>query len=346
MSTHTNEAYDSAGVVAGNHAAARNGNTSLLEVRRDDVSFLSAGQLCDGWLYRPTGPGFHPCVVMAHGLGGVRGAVLPEIAERFAAAGIAALVFDYRHSGTSAGQPRGLVDIGKQREDYRAAVAFARCLRGIDADRIALWGTSFSGGHVLSVAAGDAGIAAAVIQNPYVDGRHTAAAAIRWAGRAGAARLAWKGLLDQVRGLVGREPHRVPLAGVPGTVALMTTSDAVAGYRSILRTNLTGWEPAIPARIVLRMRHDRPVLQAHRVACPLLVCVCEYDAISPASAAVRVADHARRAELRRYPIGHFDIFTSPWLDQVVADQIGFLRRTLLHASDDSRNVGGAMDATP
>jgi len=268
---------------------------------------------------------------MAHGIGGIRSAVLPAFAHHFAAAGIAALVFDYRYLGTSGGQPRGLIDIGRQREDYRAAIAYTRHLDRIDARRIALWGTSFSGGHVLSVAAEDTRIAAAIIQNPFVDGRATAAAAIRSAGRAQAGRLAWKGLRDEVCRLLRRNPHRVALAGPPGTVALMTTRDAVAGYESIMPADPIGFEPAVPARIVLQMRFDRPGVQAHKIACPLLVCVCDHDVISPAQAAVRVAERAPRGELRRYPIGHFDIFTSPWFQHAVDDQVGFLLRTLFDA---------------
>jgi pimeloyl-ACP methyl ester carboxylesterase len=267
--------------------------------------------------------------VMAHGLGGIRSAVLPDIAQRFAAAGIAALVFDYRHLGASEGAPRGLVDSTKQRQDYRAAIAYARSLPGIDPRRTAAWGTSFSGGHVLTVAADDPQLAAAVIQNPFVDGRAAVAATLRAAGRARTALLVWEGLRDQLQGLLGRDPHRVALAGPPGTTALMTTPDAVLGYASILPDDPVGWEPAVPARIVLRLGSDRPGLRAPQVRCPLLVCVCDHDLLAPPSAAVRVAQRAPRGELRRYPIGHFDLFSGHWLQQVVADQVAFLRRTLL-----------------
>jgi alpha/beta superfamily hydrolase len=286
-------------------------------VTRQAVSFASAGQRCDGWLWRPASSDPLPCLVMAHGLGGIRSAVLPQIAQRFAAAGIAALVFDYRHLGTSEGEPRGLIDIGKQRQDYRAAIAYARQLPGIDPRRIAAWGTSFSGGHVLTVAADDARLAAAVIQNPFVDGRAVVTATLRSAGRARTALLAWQGLRDETRRLLGRPPHR------------MTTPDAAPGYGSILPPDPVGFEPAIPARLVLRLGADRPALRAPWVGCPLLVCVCDQDVLAPPRPAVRVARQAPRGELRRYPIGHFDLFGGQWLEEVVGDQLAFLRRTLL-----------------
>ncbi len=73
-----------------------------------------------------------PCVVMAHGFGGTRTARLDAFAERFAAAGLAAVVFDYRYFGDSTGEPRQLIDIKRQIDDWRAAVAFTRTLPEVD----------------------------------------------------------------------------------------------------------------------------------------------------------------------------------------------------------------------
>ena len=123
---------------------------------REDLTFPSGEDTCAAWLYRPgAAAGPVPCVVMAHGFTATRGDRLPAYAERFAAGGLAVLLFDYRHFGDSSGTPRQLLDIGRQQADYRAAVAFARTLEGIDAQRIGLFGTSFSGGHVVAVAAQD-----------------------------------------------------------------------------------------------------------------------------------------------------------------------------------------------
>jgi alpha-beta hydrolase superfamily lysophospholipase len=134
---------------------------------RAEVSFTSGGLRCAAWLYRPPGPGPQALVVLAHGFAFPRDARLDAYAERFVAAGLAALVFDYRHFGASAGHPRQLMDIDRQLGDWRAAIAYARSLPGIDPDRIALWGTSFSGGHVAALAAADPRIAAAISQVPY-----------------------------------------------------------------------------------------------------------------------------------------------------------------------------------
>ncbi|HEU4977446.1 MAG TPA: alpha/beta fold hydrolase, partial [Solirubrobacteraceae bacterium] len=138
---------------------------------REDLTFPSGGEQCAAWLYRPHQPDGEsvPCVVMAHGFSATRSDGLPAYAERFAAAGFAVLLFDYRHFGDSGGEPRQLVHPSRQREDYRSAIAFARTLRGVDPERIALFGSSFSGGHVVVVAAGDERVAAVIAQAPFAD---------------------------------------------------------------------------------------------------------------------------------------------------------------------------------
>ena len=165
---------------------------------RAEVSFQSGGERCSAWLYRPAQA--TSCVVLAHGWTGVREQRLDAYAERFAAAGLAALVFDYRHFGASDGQPRQLLDIRRQHADWRAAVAYARGLAGIDPARVALWGSSFSGGHVIEVAARDPRIAAVVAQVPFVDGL----ANLTRLGRLHALRLTLAGLRDQLGALAGR----------------------------------------------------------------------------------------------------------------------------------------------
>lgn len=129
---------------------------------RTDIHFRSEEQNCAAWLYLPDGAAPEhqvPIVVMGHGFTGVKEQRLDAFAERFVAAGYACcLVFDYRHFGGSEGMPRELVNVKRQLQDWRNAVAFARSLPEADADRVILWGTSFAGGHVLVTAAHDPGI--------------------------------------------------------------------------------------------------------------------------------------------------------------------------------------------
>lgn len=294
---------------------------------RSDLTFPSGGERCAAYLYAPEGglaPAAPvPCVVMAHGFSATRDDGLPAYAEAFAQAGFAALVFDYRGFGSSSGTPRQVLDIGGQHDDYRAAVAFARATPGIDPGQIALWGSSFSGGHVLTVAAGDPRIAAVVAQAPYVDSLPTLAKV----PPKNAARGTLAALADLAATRAGRAPRYIPAVGPPGSFAVMTAPEAEPGFEAIVPHG-SRWENRVAGRIMLTITAYRPTRHAADLRMPLLVAVCDADATTPPGPAVKVAERAPRGELVRYPYGHFDIYGDP---QAKADQVAFLTRNLTPA---------------
>ena len=197
---------------------------------RQDVTFLSHGVRCAAWLYRPEGATTPtPLVIMAHGLGGNRQMRLEAYAQRFVAAGMAALVFDYRSFGDSEGEPRQVVDVKAQLEDWRAALAYARTeLEDIDRSRIAIWGTSFGGGHVLQIAGEDHAVAAVVAQCPFTDG--IASVMRRFlAFPPSAFVLTVAAVLDVVGRVLGRPPLLVPMAGTKWMPAFLVSDDSLSG---------------------------------------------------------------------------------------------------------------------
>lgn len=292
---------------------------------RTDISFDSGGETCRGWLFRPDGAQEPvPCVVMAHGLGALKEGRLDAFAERFAEDGIAALVFDYRHFGASDGEPRQLIDIGRQHADWRAALAHARTIEGIDPGRVALWGTSFSGGHVLHTAARDDGIAAVVSQVPHTSGPATVANA----GPLRLARMTLAGLRDQVGAALGRSPHTIPIVGPPGSLAAMTSPDAEPGYSALYPPGLH-WDNEVAARIALRIGTYSPGRDAKRIACPVLVVLASEDAVTPPGPARSAAEAAPQGELLEYECGHFEVYVGEWFERAVVDEGAFLHRVLL-----------------
>lgn len=292
---------------------------------RTDVAFDSGGVKCRGWLFRPSGAaaGPTPCVVMAHGLGATKEGSLDAFARRFADAGMAALVFDYRHFGDSDGQPRELIDIKLQHEDWQAAVAHARSLDGVDPDRVALWGTSFSGGHVVWIAARDPRIAAVVSQIPHTSGP----AGVLAIGPKRIAYFTYMALRDQIGRLFGREPVYMTVIGPPGSMAALTTDGAEDVYRDMYPE---GWE--IPNRAAARyglwVGAYSPLRDAAKVRCPLLVALGEHDTITPARPARKLADRAPDAELIAYPGGHFDAYFGETFDRLATAEAEFLARHL------------------
>lgn len=137
---------------------------------RKTVRFKSAGESLEAFFYAPEGDGQHPCVVMAGGWCYVKELAQPTYAEAFEEAGLAALIFDYRTVGGSTGEPRQHLDPWAQIEDYRNAISWAETLPEIDADRIGVWGISYSGGHVLILGAIDPRVRAVCSIVPVIDG--------------------------------------------------------------------------------------------------------------------------------------------------------------------------------
>ena len=136
-----------------------------------DVEFSSGGEVCRGTLITPaSGDAPFPTLVMAGGWCYVKEIVMPHYARFFVDAGVAVLIFDYRHLGASGGEPRQHIDPWRQIEDYRNAITFIEGLPEIDAERIGIWGISYSGGHVLIAAALDSRVKFAVSNIPVVDG--------------------------------------------------------------------------------------------------------------------------------------------------------------------------------
>jgi len=293
---------------------------------REDVTFQSGAAQCAAWFYLPPAGEPKPCIVMAHGLGGTRDAGLEPFAQRFNDAGYAVLLFDYRSFGASGGEPRQVIHVGRQLEDWSAAINHARTLRGVDPNRIALWGTSFSGGHVIEAAARDGRIVAVSSQGPMMDGRASFLAALKTSGLLVMMRLGWLGVLDIVGALFGGAPRMVPLAAPVGEVAFMATHDALSGYGRIWPANFRN---AAAARLGLSIASYRPGLAITRVKCPMHIIICEQDSVAPASAAERTAKLAGdRADVKRYPMGHFDVYVGDGFERAVSDQLAFFRKHL------------------
>lgn len=289
---------------------------------REDVTFDSHGTACAAWLYRPTGAEDPPIIVMAHGFAAIRALRLDAYAARFADAGYAVLVFDYRGWGDSAGVPRRVLDIRAQQRDWRAAVAYARSIEGVDTSRLVLWGSSFGGGHALHLAAEDHAVVAVIAQVPHISGP---ASTFTQSPRL-VARLIAAGVRDQIRAMVGRRPYRVAAVGYPGDVAMMTSPDAapmakrLAGdrYEELLPEN------DVAARIALRVPFYSPGRRAHRITAPTLVQIAERDSVTPYDVALKAARRIAKGEIRTYDCQHFEPYLEPHFDTIVADQIAFL----------------------
>ena len=296
-------------------------------MHREDLQFTSGTDTCAAWLYRPvTDAGARPVpvVVLGIGLGSIRAMGLDRYAERFAEHGFAALAFDYRWWGDSGGEPRHVIDVPSQLQDWRAAIDFARSLPGVDPDRVIVWGTSFGGGHALSLAAQQpAGVVAAVAQCPFTDGIASALAM----SPISALKVGWRAILDIVGSRFGRAPVTVPTAGPPHSGALMTAPDALPGFRALLPAQQRdAFANRSSARIGLRIMAYRPGRAIRRTTVPMFAAVCLEDSVAPPRPTLRHLRRAGAAEFTTYRTGHFAIYLDPWFEPAVRDQLEFMRR--------------------
>ncbi len=295
---------------------------------RTDVVVVSHGVHLSAWHYAAENddlitPRGRPCVVMAHGIAGTKDSGLEPYAERFAATGADVLVFDYRGFGTSDGLPRQVVDHRKHRDDYRAAVAHARALAGVDPDRIVLWGTSYSGGHVIAVAADDPLIGGVIAQNAAMDGLAAVLNIWSYAGPRQLFKLTAHGLLDLGLSLLRRRPHYMPVIGPPDSLGAMTSDDALPGYSAITGPTFVN---QLAARVALTILTNRPVTRATKLRMPVLLVIATYDSVAPPTAVEKVARRVRGpVQVERLGVGHFDVYVGDAFEESVKTQAEFLR---------------------
>ncbi len=292
------------------------------------------GTTLEGWLLLPSGVAAPPVIVMAPGLGGTKDGFLESFAWRFVERGLAVLVFDYRCFGGSDGLPRHWVAPSRHREDYEAAIAYVRTeLAGaVDASRIALWGSSFSGGTALVTAARRDDVAAVVAQCPYLK----TPPEIEPRGLS-LARFVALATLDMMRVF---PPIYIPLFGRPGEWVFAPSAenpskddfDGGGGsefWRALPKPPLGGWENRMLARGLATLDEVAPMDELTKVKCPVLLVAAERDDMVP----VRFVEeaHARlveRSELVAFDCGHFDLYLGPFHEKSARIQADFFVRKL------------------
>jgi fermentation-respiration switch protein FrsA (DUF1100 family) len=287
-------------------------------------TFVSHGTRCTGDLYLPSGDGPHACLLMAHGFGAQRDFALPAFAKIFAGAGMAVFLFDYRCFGDSEGLPRQWVSPRRHVQDYHAALAHVRSLPNIDRARLGLWGTSFSGGHVLVVAAQDQRIRAVSSMVPFVSGP---ASLGRVPGKI-LLKLTWGGIRDWLQVLSGGPAYELPIVGQPGELAMMSSPESYSGYMSMVPQGTT-WRNLTPARIALAAGLYMPYRYAAQVSCPTLIVAGRKDSLVPLDSIRSAAAGIDQCKLEELECNHFQPYQGDWFEKVSEIQRQFLVRELV-----------------
>jgi uncharacterized protein len=276
---------------------------------RRDIEINAEGTILRGWLYLPEAVhGRVPAVVMAHGFSAVKEMYLDRFAEVFSRAGIAALVFDNRNFGASDGEPRQEIDPWQQVRDYRHAITWAAGRAEIDADRIGVWGSSYSGGHVLVVSAIDRRIKCVVSQVPLVSGSRNLKRLIR------------ADLMAAVRTQFDADRQARFKGGAPGMIAVVAedpmapsalpTADSWQWFSATGRTRAPAWRNEVTLRTVEMLGEYEPCDYISRISpTPLLMVIAANDHLAIADEAF--AAYNRALEPKRILVlhgGHFDAY--------------------------------------
>lgn len=274
------------------------------------VEFVVDGETVRGTLRYPSGvDGPVGAVALGHGWSMTAGGDLEEYAKAITARGIATLTFDFRNLGLSDGSPRQELNPWKQVEDYRGAVTFLRRQDHVDPARIGIWGTSYSGGHVLVAAATDPRVACLVSQVPTIDGY---AAAKRRNTPEQLTATAQMFIDDHEARADGQNPQMVQTIQVdPSRFAAYPQPDSFA-YMSDEGARATGWINGTTLRSLELARQYAPGKFIERIGDrPVMMIIADNDVLTP-------TDFQREAfealtgpkELVVIPGGHYDVYTS------------------------------------
>lgn len=277
---------------------------------RRDIEFDAEGVTLRGWFYPAAGEGAsQPTVVMAHGYSAVKEMYLDRYAEVFAEVGLNALVFDNRNFGASDGEPRQEVDPWQQVNDYRHAITYAITLPEVDADHIGVWGSSYSGGHVLVVSALDRRVKAVVSQGALVHGYDNLRRLVRPDFLAG---FRDQFEADRLARFKGEPPAMVPVvAEDPFTPSALPTPDSYAWFTQTHRTRAPSWRNEVTLRSVEMLGEYIPASYiAYISPTPLLMLPAAHDVLTPTDLAISAYQKAREPKgIEILPGGHFDIYT-------------------------------------
>jgi hypothetical protein len=288
------------------------------------------GARLHAWHVTPSTEPPWPTVVLSHGWGAVKEMNLDYFAAAFADAGLASVVFDHRGFGASEG-PRWDVDPAAQVADYGAVLSWAEGRQGTDRDRLAIWGTSFSGGHVLEVAAAEERVRATVAQVPTISGsentrrRHDDASMAALRKRFAVEREA----LDR-----GESPSYVPVvpadrdlgsepdlahweAAPPETLPDSSTAEyedaeQAQFYGEMPEERRRTWRNRVTLRSIERYAEYEPGRSMAAAASrPLLVIVAADDTITPTDLTLEtVRATGPGVEVESVPGGHYNVYST------------------------------------
>ncbi len=283
------------------------------EFERRDVTFDSHGLKCAGWYYVPKGlkpDEKRPAVVMAHGYAGVKEMYLDKFAEEFVNAGLIVLVFDYRYFGASEGEPRGQLFYFEQLQDYRNGITWVSLQKEVDPQRIGIWGTSLSGGHVIHLASFDRRVKAVVAQVPAPDIWETFYQS--QGVEALAKRSAWlaQNRMDEY---TKKAVNYFPVVAPEGEPCVLAQKESYEWITETAKLRAPNWKNQVTVESLEVNPEYSPTKHIHLISpTPLLMIVASDDIVTPTRFQKEAFERAREPKkLVEVKCRHFDAYNGP-----------------------------------
>ena len=285
--------------------------------------FYYAGIGCAATLYLPQGAQQpRPAILMVGGWGSVQQALTQPFVSRFLAAGYAVMEFDFPGWGRSAGWPRQDINPWQRVRCASAALAHLKAQKAVDADRIAVWGTSFGGGHAIDLAALHPDLYAVIAQVPMLDGRATSLRTPRPRLLRFAQEVLW-GLIKP------GYAHQIPTLAAEGELGTMDRDGSYQALELSLAANPgKRYVNKVTTRSLLTMAFYRPITRLAEVEIPLLIVGALEDSVAPF---VREAVHRlapAQSEIVELKANHFDPYFEPHFSPNIEAQLAFLAKVM------------------
>ena len=255
-------------------------------------------------------------IIMAHGLGGEKNVGLGEFAKYYQQLGFQVCVFDHRGFGKSTGKIKNLVDKSSQLNDWKAVIAYLKTHYALKDSQIILWGYSFSGAHVLTLAS-TKNYKAIISNFPHVDGL----ASLTLYPKKYLLSAALKAMQDLAVSPFGKVVTMPVVA--KNRFAILAGEDSYDGYHSIIPQDVT-WNNAVPARIVATIGFYRPTTIVHKINVPILLIGAEKDSLIPIKSTRKLAQKLNHGQYHEEFCGHFDLFHEPYKSNILAIHQKFL----------------------
>ena len=288
------------------------------------ITFHSGGCRLAGDLYVPDDGSDDerlPGVVLCCGYTGVKDLYLNDMARYLAKGGFAALTFDYKGWGHSEGPRLRLAPYGRV-EDAQAALAFLAQRPEVDPDRLGLYGISYGGSTATFTAAIDRRVKAVVSVTGVGNGE-------RWMRHV---RHPW-----EYRGLVDRAEQDRIRQVLTGESEMVDRGDVLQmdPQSQAISAQARASRPSAAMQVPLEMVHETIGFNPEWVV----------DTISPRASLFITSDrdelvlpeesealYARAGEPKKLVVlrgfGHYEVFTPPALDQVMAETIPWFQAHL------------------